>query len=117
MDSWGLEGFLKYKVKNKHYSSFGQPNLDMCFILYLFDVEEKFTTIITQQNHKGDYIPISFMSRGLKDYDLKYSPMEKQVFYMVKDVSHLKYVALKVADSKQPIQFVEENIFSRFGFP
>jgi len=41
------------------------PDLDNDFILYLFVVEEKFSTILTQKNHKGEEISISFMSWGL----------------------------------------------------
>lgn len=39
---------------------------------------------------KGEEFPISFMSKGLHDYELRYSPLEKQAFALVRTISYFK---------------------------
>jgi hypothetical protein len=53
------------------------PNFDKDFILYSFSSEETIASILTQRNSKGEELPISFMSKTLHDYELKYSEIEK----------------------------------------
>jgi hypothetical protein len=43
-----------------------------------------------QRNHKGEELSISFMSKTLHDYDLKYSNKEKQALSLVKAVPHFR---------------------------
>ena len=46
--------------------------------------------MLTQKNQKGEELPISFMSKELHDYELRYSPLEKQVFALVRVVSYFR---------------------------
>jgi hypothetical protein len=60
------------------------------FILYSFDSEETIVAILTQNNLKGEELPIYFMRKTLHDYELKYSTIEKQAFSLVKEIAHFR---------------------------
>ena len=46
--------------------------------------------ILTQKNQKGVELPISFMNRDSCDYELRYSPLEKKAFALVKVVGYFR---------------------------
>jgi hypothetical protein len=62
--------------------------------LYSFSSEETIAFILTQKNPKGGELPISFMSKTLHDYELKYSTIEKKSYSLVKTISHFKNYVL-----------------------
>jgi hypothetical protein len=66
------------------------PNFDQDFIIYSFASEETIASILTQRNLKGEELPISFMSKTLHDYELRYSEIEKQALSLVKVVAHFR---------------------------
>jgi hypothetical protein len=47
-------------------------------------------SILTKRNTKGDKLPISFMSKTIHDYELRYSKIEKQSLYILKEVVHFQ---------------------------
>ena len=51
------------------------PYFQRDFIIYSFATETVVTSILTQINSKGEELPISFMSKTLHDYELKYSEL------------------------------------------
>ena len=71
-------------------------DFDRHFILYHFSFEFTIATILTQKNEKGEEFPIFFMSKEFHDYELRYSPLEKQDFALVRVVSHLKPYILSI---------------------
>lgn len=46
--------------------------------------------MLTHKNMKGEEFPISFMNQEIHDYELEYSPLEKQVFSLVKVVAYFR---------------------------
>jgi hypothetical protein len=56
----------------------------------LFLQKETIVAVLTQKKDSKEEHPISFMSKGLQEYELKYSPMEKQAFSLVKVVSYFR---------------------------
>ena len=46
--------------------------------------------MLTQNNFKGEELPISFMSKKLHDYELWYSSLEKKALSLVKDISYFR---------------------------
>jgi hypothetical protein len=60
------------------------------FIIYSFSTEVVVASVLTQKNSNGEEIPISFMTKTLHDYELRYSKLEKQDFSAVKVVAHFQ---------------------------
>jgi hypothetical protein len=66
------------------------PYFQRDFIIYSFATEMVVASILTQRNTKGEEFPISFMSKTLHDYELRYSELEKQALSLVKVVVHFQ---------------------------
>jgi hypothetical protein len=66
------------------------PYFNKYFIIYSFSSEDTIATILTQRKDSKEEHPISFMSKGLQEYELKYSPMENQAFFLIKVVSYFR---------------------------
>ena len=66
------------------------PNFYNHFILYYFSSEDTIAAMLTQKNHKGEELPISFMSKEKHDYELRYSPLEKQTFALVRVFAYFR---------------------------
>jgi hypothetical protein len=64
------------------------PYFQRDFIIYSFSTEMMVASILTQRNTKGGELSISFMSKTLHDYELRYSELEKQALSLVKAVVH-----------------------------
>jgi hypothetical protein len=58
--------------------------------LYSFASDETIASILTQKNQKQEELPIAFMSKTLHDYELNYSPIEKQALSLVKAIAHFR---------------------------
>jgi hypothetical protein len=68
------------------------PDFEKYFIIVLFFSKETIAAILTQKKNLKEEHPIYFMSKCLQEYELKYSPMEKQAFSLVKVVSYFKII-------------------------
>jgi hypothetical protein len=66
------------------------PYFQRDFTIYLFATKIIVASILTQSNTKGEERPISFMSKTLHDYELRYSELEKQALSLVKAVVHFQ---------------------------
>lgn len=62
------------------------PNFTKDFILYCYAPDHTMSGILLQLNENGAKLPIAFMSTLLKKHELKYSPMEKHAYAVVKVV-------------------------------
>jgi hypothetical protein len=51
--------------------------------------------VLTQRNSKGEELPISFMSKTLHDYELRYLELEKKAMSLIKAVAHFQTYILK----------------------
>ena len=60
------------------------------FIIYSFASEDTIASVLIQKNQDGNELPISFISKELHDYELKYSSLEKKVYALVKEVGHFQ---------------------------
>jgi hypothetical protein len=59
-------------------------------MIYYFASDETIASILTQINLKGKELPISFMSKNLHDYELKYLEIEKQALSLFKSMAHFR---------------------------
>jgi hypothetical protein len=66
------------------------PYFERDFIIYSFVIETIVASILTQINTKGEELPISFMSKTLHDYELRYSELEKKALSLVKAVAYFQ---------------------------
>jgi hypothetical protein len=62
--------------------------------MYYFSSKDIVGYILIQRNIKGEELPISFMSKNLHDYDLRYSKIEKRALSLVKVVAHFRIYIL-----------------------
>lgn len=53
------------------------PNYEKDFILYAFGGVDTISTMLCQQNEEGQEQPITFFNHILKDYEVRYSLVEK----------------------------------------
>jgi hypothetical protein len=65
------------------------------FIIYSFATETIVASILTQKNTKGEELPISFMSKTLHDYELRYLELEKKSLSLINVVAHFWMYVLK----------------------
>ena len=54
------------------------------FILYVYGGFDVILAMLVQKNSKGLEQPISFFSKGLEDYEKRYSSFEKHVLSIIK---------------------------------
>jgi hypothetical protein len=99
---------IKHAITTTHVLV--SPYFDKYFILYSFSSKETIASILTQRNSKGEELPISFMSKMLHDYELKYSDIEKQYFSLVKVVAHFRTYIL----SAHVIAYVSHPLVKMF---
>lgn len=69
------------------------PNFHNHLILYYFPSEDTIATFPTYKNLKGEELPISFMSKELHklhDYELRYLPLAKQAFALVRGFAYFR---------------------------
>ena len=68
------------------------PNFEKDFILYTLGGESSISTLLTQENDKNKEQPISFFSEGLKEYEEKYSFVEKQALAVIRALKKFKHL-------------------------
>jgi len=85
-------------------------NFNKYFIIYSFASEETIASILTQRNSKGEELTISFMSKTIHDYELKYSDIEKHTLSLVKAVAHFRTYIL----SSHVIAYVASSLIKIF---
>jgi hypothetical protein len=86
--------FTNINMKSPFLMVFVSPYFDKDFIVYSFASENTTASILTQNNSKRGELPISFMSKTLHNYELKYSTIENQAFSLVKVIYHFKTCSL-----------------------
>ena len=60
------------------------------FMIFSFASEDTIAGVLLQNKFEGFEKPISFMSRALQNFELKYTIMEKQAYALVKSLKHFK---------------------------
>jgi hypothetical protein len=66
------------------------PNFKRDFIIYSFATYIVVAYVLTQNNTKGEELPINFMSKTLHDYELRYLELENKALALVKSVAHFR---------------------------
>jgi len=82
--------FSNIKVAIVSFPVLFSPNFDNHFILYFFSSEDTIAAMLTQKNQKGEELQVSFMRKELHDYEMRYSPLEKQAFSLVSDIGYFR---------------------------
>jgi hypothetical protein len=65
------------------------PDYTKEFLIFSFASEHTIATVLLQKNEEGFEQPIAFFSKSLRDAELKYDILEKQVYAMVKSLKDL----------------------------
>ena len=73
----GRESFEEIKAAIASAPTLMNPNFEKDFILYTLGGESSISTVLTQTNDKDKEQPIAFFSERLKEYEDKYSYVEK----------------------------------------
>ena len=89
------EAFASIKEAIANSPSLMSPNFLKEFILYTFTIDTLYATVLTQKNQDGNEVPISFMSAGLDEAQLKYPEVDKQDYTIFKVVKHFHPYLLK----------------------
>ena len=58
------------------------------FIIHSFASEDTIASVLIQKNQDGNELPISFMSKEVHYYELRYSSLLKQAYTLVKADGH-----------------------------
>lgn len=80
----GKESFEEIKIAIDSAPTLINPNFEKDFILYTLGGESSISAILTQTNDKDEEQSIAFFSEGLKEYEDKYSYVEKQALAVIR---------------------------------
>jgi hypothetical protein len=63
-------------------------NLDYCkeFYIFSFASNDTIATVLLQRNDQGHEQPVAFLNNTLRDVELKYEPIEKQAYALIKSL-------------------------------
>lgn len=88
----GKDSSEAIKQETSQASTLVNPNYDKDFILYTFGGEASISVVLTQLNKETLQHPIAFFSEGLKDYEVKYSYIEKQALVFVRALKKFRHM-------------------------
>jgi hypothetical protein len=71
------------------------PNYSKEFMIFSFASENTIVVVLLQRNEQGYDHPISFFSKTLRDYELKYDIVEKQASALVKALKSFRIYVLQ----------------------
>ena len=86
----GREAFKNLKEAISKYPISVNPDYSKDFQIFYFALEDNIVGVLLQNNNEGFEQPIAFMSRALKESELKYTTMEKQAYALVKSLKHFR---------------------------
>jgi hypothetical protein len=66
------------------------PDYSRYFLIFPFASEYTIARVLLQKNSNGMEQPIVFMSKNLRDSELKYTIMEKQACVLVQSLKHFR---------------------------
>ena len=88
----GRESFEEIKAAIASAPTLINPNFEKDFILYTLGSESSISTVLTQTNDKIEEQPIAFFSEGLKEYEDKYSYVEKQALAVIRALKKFRHL-------------------------
>jgi len=66
------------------------PDYSKDFHIFSFASKDTIVGVLLQKNDQNMEQPIAFMSKALRDEELKYSTMEKQAYALVQSLKHFR---------------------------
>jgi hypothetical protein len=69
------------------------PDYSKDFHIFSFASKDTIVGVLLQKNDQNMEQPIAFMSKALRDEELKYSTMEKQAYALVQSLKHFRSYA------------------------
>ena len=60
------------------------------FLVYSYASEDTIVGVLLEKKNENHEQPIAFMSKNLRDGELKYTPTEKQAYALVKALKHFR---------------------------
>lgn len=94
---WSEEGkraFNQIKSAIADAPTLVYPDFSKDFNVYCYASDITLSAILTQHHNENIEAPISFMSIPLKKHELKYSPVEKQAYAVVKAMKQFRFYVL-----------------------
>ena len=88
----GKESFEEIKASIASAPTLINPNFEKDFILYTLGGESSISVVLTQTNDKDEEQPIAFFSEGLKEYEDKYSYVEKQALVVIRALKKFRHL-------------------------
>jgi hypothetical protein len=62
------------------------PNFDKDFCIFSFASNDTIATVLLQKNEYGHDQPVAFYNKVLRDVEIKYDPIEKQAYALIKSL-------------------------------
>jgi hypothetical protein len=84
----GKQDFESIKQALSHSPTLASPDYARDFQIFSFAYDQTIACVLLQKNTDGHEQSIAYMSRSLQGSELKYKPMEKQAYAMVKGLAH-----------------------------
>ena len=82
--------FMKLKKAISTAPVLACPDYSKEFLVYSYASEDTIAGVLLQKNDEKHEQPIAFMSKNLRDAELKYTTTEKQAYALVKALKHLR---------------------------
>ena len=70
------------------------PNFDKDFYIFSFASNDTIATVLLQKNEDGHEQPISFYNKFLRDAEIKYDPIEKRAYALIKSLKAFRIYIL-----------------------
>jgi len=70
------------------------PNFDKDFYIFSFASNDTIAAVLLQKNEDGHEKPVAFFSKVLRDAEIKYDPMEKQAYALIKSLKAFRVYIL-----------------------
>ena len=93
--SWTKEGKRSFELIKEALAAaptLVNPNFSKDFVLYAYGDIDSISAMLVQHNDEGLEQPVAFFSQGLKDYELRYSFVEKHVLAVIRSLKKFKHM-------------------------
>jgi hypothetical protein len=71
------------------------PNFDKDFYIFSFASNDTIAAVLLQKNEDGHEQPVAFYSKVLRDAEIKYDPIEKQAYALIKSLKAFRIYILQ----------------------
>jgi hypothetical protein len=103
------ESFVQIKKALNEAPVTINPDYSKDFLIFSFASFDTVATILLKKTEEGREQPISFFSKALRDVEIRYEIMEKQVYALVKSLKSFKvYVLHSGVTTYVPSSFVKD---------